>query len=299
MTPEIIAADPAWPYTKAKTAVLAAAAAVIREEGPRAATLKNISNRAGITEPAIFRHFEGVDGLFGGLFHAYERVYQRFAEVYKVEERGIKRLRSATTSIVEYLDAAKDFAYILIHAEQVFRGYPDLRRRITEYKQKDQENALSCIVEGVERGEIRGDVDPLSLASISVGVIYLTVVTWLDSGFAFDLKEVCGHRWVDFERLLSPAAAGKRKPARAHPVPFKPSRSATRVLTSAKLVPVKGGSAKAKAPPKGKAKQAAKPAPRVKASAKATPRGKAADAAKTRAAKTPAVGRAASVKKKK
>ena len=89
MIPEIFSTDSAWPYSKAKTAVLAAASAVIREEGPRAATLKNIATRAGITEPAIFRHFEGVDGLFGGLFSAYERVYERSAEAFAVRRQGL------------------------------------------------------------------------------------------------------------------------------------------------------------------------------------------------------------------
>jgi len=216
MTPEIIAVDPSWPYTKAKTAVLAAAAAVIREDGPRAATLKNIAGRAGITEPAIFRHFNGVDGLFGGLFHAFERVYQRFDEVYHTKESGMARLRTAILSIVDYLAASRDFAYILIHAQQVFRGYPDLRRKIGEYARKDEENALSCITEGVSRGEIRGDVDPLTLASTIIGTVYITAIMWLDSGFAFDLREVCDARWEDLERLISVEQGGKRASPRRH-----------------------------------------------------------------------------------
>jgi TetR/AcrR family fatty acid metabolism transcriptional regulator len=203
MTPEILAADRDWPYSKAKTAVLLAAAAVIREDGPRSATLKNIANRAGITEPAIFRHFDGVDGLFAGLFHAYERVYQRFDEVYVSDEVGLPRFRTAILSIVDYLAAAKDFAYILIHARQVFRGYPDLRRRITDYMLNDQENALACITQGIAKGEIRGDVDPLSIANTVMGMVYMTVIMWIETGFTFDLREVCHHRWEDMERLMA------------------------------------------------------------------------------------------------
>jgi AcrR family transcriptional regulator len=203
MTPDIILLDTDWPYTKAKTAVLTAAAAVIREEGPRAATLKNIASRAGITEPAIFRHFDGVDGLFSGLFDVFERIYQRFDQAYRAEGKGLGRLRAATRSIVDSLAASQDFAYILIHARQVFREYPEFRERISELNAKDYKNAMSCIEEGVKAGEIRSDVDPATIAISLVGGIYTIAILWIESGYAFDLRQVCGERWDDVERLVS------------------------------------------------------------------------------------------------
>src|SRR5512145_738827 len=125
MTSDIILSDADWPYTKAKTAVLSAAAAVIREEGPRAATLKNIASRAGITEPAIFRHFDGVDGLFEGLFSVYERIRARFDAAYRAEGKGLPKLRAAVASVVDSLAASGDFAYLVLNARQVFREYQE------------------------------------------------------------------------------------------------------------------------------------------------------------------------------
>ena len=165
MIPEIFSSDPSWPYSKAKTAVIAAASTVIREEGPRAATLKNIATRAGITEPAIFRHFEGVDGLFEGLFSAYERVYKRSAAVFSGEGKGMAKLREACLAIVESLAASHDFSYIVLHARHVFRGYPELKAKVAENDAKDQAAVLACISEGIKAGEVRTDIDPVSAAS--------------------------------------------------------------------------------------------------------------------------------------
>lgn len=204
MTPDIIAADPSWPYTKAKTAVLSAAAAVISEDGPRAATLKNVASRAGITEPAIFRHFEGIDGLFGGLFDTVERVYDRIAAFYETEEEGLARLRGVILQTVDVFAQARDFAYVILHAEQIFRGYPDLKRRLAELRQRDKAMAMACLLDARARGEIRGDVELDSIAAAVVGMILMTVGGWIDSGYAFDLRAAGALRWSDAERFIGP-----------------------------------------------------------------------------------------------
>lgn len=286
MTPEIILSDTDWPYTKAKTAVLSAAAAVIREEGPRAATLKNIASRAGITEPAIFRHFDGVDGLFAGLFHVYERIYQRFEQAYRSEGKGISRLRSAMRSIVDCLAASHDFAYILIHARQVFREYPELREKISEYGFKDQKSAMSCIEEAVKSGEVRADVDASTIAISLIGGIYMMAILWIESGYAFDLRQVCNDRWEDVERLIATkpssrqrdpkeaAAAKARFAAIFSAKPYsssKPSRASK--AAKAARTEKKGAGKKAKGAKKPQAKAgkpaASKPAASKKSSAKA------------------------------
>jgi Transcriptional regulator len=215
MTPEIFSTDPEWPYSKAKTAVLSAASAVIREEGPRAATLKNIATKAGITEPAIFRHFEGVDGLFDGLFSAYERVYHRCSEAYASDSKGLERLRAAAFAMVDYIASSHDFAYIMVYARHVFRGYPDLRAKVSANDAQDQENVLSCIAEGIKLGEIRSDIDPVSAAVSLIGGIYITAVLWIESGFGFDLREIYKDRWDDFERMVAVKPAPKSREAKA------------------------------------------------------------------------------------
>jgi|GEM_PF-910370 len=283
MTPEIILTDSNWPYTKAKTAVLSAAAAVIREEGPRAATLKNIASRAGITEPAIFRHFDGVDGLFGGLFTVFERIYQRFDEAYRSDGKGLARLRAAIHSIVDSLASSHDFAYILIHGRQVFREYPELRDKISEYNAKDQKSAMNCIEEGVKMGEIRSDVDPSSIAISLIGGIYMIAILWIESGYAFDLRQVCLDRWEDVERLIAtkpssrardPKEAAAAKARFAAIFSAKPARASKASKTSRAAKSAKAGAGKqgkpAKRVPARAAKAAKAAAPKPSASRKAS-----------------------------
>ncbi len=274
MTPEIFASDPSWPYTKAKTAVLTAAAAVIREEGPRAATLKNIATRAGITEPAIFRHFDGVDGLFEGLFSAYERVYERSAAVFAAEGKGMAKLREAAFALVGDIAASRDFAYILLNARHVFRGYPELKARVAENDASDQAAVLACLAEAAKAGELRSDIDPVSAASSLLGGLSVSAAIWIESGFGFDLIEAFGDRWEDFERMVAAKPAPRPREAKAarersaayfplKPAPASKSRASSAKKSAAKPEPKKSKAAKpaAKKPATKSAKAAARKAP--------------------------------------
>lgn len=286
MTPEIFASDPSWPYTKAKTAVIAAASAVIREEGPRAATLKNIAIKAGITEPAIFRHFDGVDGLFGGLFSAYERVYERSAAAFAAEGKGLAKLREASLALVGNLAASGDFAYIVLFARHVFRGYPELKAKVAEHDARDQANVLAGVGEGIKSGDIRSDIDPVSAAVSLMGGVSDTVTLWIESGFGFDLVEAYRDRWDDFERMLSAKPAQKSREAKASSreraaayFPLRPAPASRARAAAAK----KGGATK---PASSKAEQKkAKPAAKAKGSKSAKPAARKAAPAKKPAAK--------------
>jgi AcrR family transcriptional regulator len=249
MTPENFTSDPTWPYSRAKTAVLSAASAVIREDGPRSATLKNIASRAGITEPAIFRHFDGVDGLFGGLFSVYERIYGNSLAAYSAEEQGLEKLRTAVFALVDNIAASRDFAYILVYARHVFRGYPELKAKVAENDSRDQAKILACISEGIKSGEIRSEIDPVSAAVTLVGSIYITSVMWIESGFAFSLREVFADRWDEFERSYATKPAARSRDAKAAArersasfFPLRPQPQGRSKATSAK----KGGKAQAK-----------------------------------------------------
>lgn len=273
MTPDIIASDPSWPYSRAKTAVLSAASAVIREEGPRAATLKNIATRAGITEPAIFRHFDGVDGLFAGLFSVYERVYERSQSIYDGGGRGLSKLREASFACVDKLEESKDFAYILVYARHVFRGYPELKAKVAENDARDQSRILACIAEGLKAGEIRSDLDPVSAAISLIGGLYITAVMWIESGLSFDLREVYSDRWDDFERMVATKPAARSREAKAAArersasfFPLRPAQAKAKPATKRQSKTAKAGAAK---PSAAKSSKTAKAAPKRRIAAKA------------------------------
>ena len=82
---------------------------------------------------------------------------------------GLEKLRAASFAVVDTIAASRDFAYILVYARHVFRGYPELKAQVAANDAKDQERVLACINEGIKAGEVRTDIDPVSAAVSLIG----------------------------------------------------------------------------------------------------------------------------------
>lgn len=202
MSPDLFLTSAEWPYTKAKTSVLLAAAAVIRELGPRSATLKNIAHRAGITEPAIFRHFDGVDGLFAGLFSVCELFYKKTSEIYSSAQPGIDGYLASTREALGLMASFGDFAYLIVNSLQVFSGYEDLRIKTKALRAHDQRFGTGALVKMVELGELKAGVPLETVGLAMMGMLHMTMVGWLESEPQFDLVEVGLGRITSFLPLV-------------------------------------------------------------------------------------------------
>jgi len=170
-----------WPYSKAKSALLRSAAVVIRERGPRSATLKNVAGKAGVTEPAIFRHFDGVDGVFMSLHTVSELFYNHFIGCFKNGAGvGFDRLESAFDSIFGTLKEYPDFAYIIARPDPVFRQYPKLKEKVAETDALLNGGILACLKEAKTAGQLVTGVDPDALTTVFAGALFQVMSAWLD-----------------------------------------------------------------------------------------------------------------------
>jgi len=272
-----------WPYSKAKSTLLRSAAVVIRERGPRSATLKNIAGKANVTEPAIFRHFDGVDGVFQSLFAVVELFYGRFVETFKDDEaRGLDRLEVATARIFAMVRENPDFAYTVAKPDPIFRQYPKLASRIMELDAKLRNSVLDCLKEAKSAGQFVAGVDPEALAQAVYGSLFQVMYAWLEDTGGYDPRK-------EGKKTLGWLLAIVRKPGtevKLTPKPFeKPvSKPVAKPVVKPAAKPLAKPAAKpaVKAADKPVAKPAAKPAakPVAKPVAKAATKPAAKPAAK-------------------
>ncbi|MBN2874704.1 MAG: TetR/AcrR family transcriptional regulator [Spirochaetales bacterium] len=179
-----------WPYSKAKSALLRSAATVIREQGPRSATLKNIAAKAGVTEPAIFRHFDGVDGVFQSLFSVVELFYGRFVQLFKDEEStGLDRLEAGSAKLFATIKDNADFAYIMAKPDPVFRQYPKMHSRMQELDAQFRAVIVESLKGARSGGQLIAGVDLESTATAVIGVIFQVMYAWLENVDGMDPRK--------------------------------------------------------------------------------------------------------------
>lgn len=278
-----------WPFTKAKSSLLRASSQVMREGGPRAATLKNIAAEAGVTEPAIFRHFDGVDGLFESLFKVVELFFDEFQGYYKQDGLyGLDRLEAAYMDIIAGLKANEDFCYLVVHPDPIFSQYPKLKARLRELKERDKVAVMECIKEAKAKGQLLASVEPEAAAFALVGSALLTLQAWVVDPKAIDPLKTCRKLWGDLRAAMAtaagrvskapkeprsfavPTAAPDAPRAKTGPKPKADGKQAKAPAAKAKAAEPKSA-AKAAKPVTKEAKPAAKAKAAPKAAAKASP----------------------------
>lgn len=257
-----------WPYSKAKSALLRSAAIVMREEGPRAATLKNIASKAGVTEPAIFRHFDGVDGLFQSLFDVVELFFDKFQQYYKSAEfAGLERFENAYYQILAVLKDNADFSYLITQPDAIFRQYPKLRQRLADLKARDKDSVVACIKEAKAKGQLVNGADVEAVAMSVVGATILSINAWVMNNDAVDIVKEGRRVWTAVRTLVQNPSY--KPPVRVQPAKALSAKAPAGKAPSVKAPAVKAPPAKApppkqKAPAKAAAKAPAKPAPKKK-----------------------------------
>ncbi|MBN1520740.1 MAG: TetR/AcrR family transcriptional regulator [Spirochaetales bacterium] len=195
-----------WPFSKAKTSLLRAAALVMREEGPRSATLKNIAARAGVTEPAIFRHFAGVDGLFEALFTVVEFFFRRLeVRFLDCDTPGLERLHAAYEDLVDVLQDSVEFGYLVIHADPIFRQYAALRQRLEDIRAASRERVIDCLREAQDIGQIPADMDVDTLAVSLIGAVALLLTEWSRGNDMIDPSASMRRVWEGVRSIFSVA----------------------------------------------------------------------------------------------
>lgn len=221
-----------WPYSKAKSALLRSAAVVMRERGPRSATLKNIAGKAGVTEPAIFRHFDGVDGVFHSLFTVSELFYGKFVECFKDEEYvGLDRLEASADRILAILKDYPDFAYIIAKPDPIYRQYPKLKTMLEKLDAALKAAVLECLKEAKAAGQLVPAVEAEAYATALIGALFQVMYAWVENIDSYDPRK-------EGKKILGILFALARKPGLesnvAKPKAAKPAVAKPKVAKTTK-----------------------------------------------------------------
>lgn len=174
--------------TERQQEIIQVALDLINDKGIQGLTIKNISKKIGISEPAIYRHFENKIEI---LIAILDILKQNARKTFETE------LNSNSTSLekIEHLFsihfnsfASNPSMISVIFSEELFRGEPLLINKITEVIDKNATILTKIIQQGQQNNEIRDDVSADHLAVMVMGTLRLFVKIWQFSGYRFNVK---------------------------------------------------------------------------------------------------------------
>ncbi len=151
---------------------------IIAKKGIQGLTIKNLSKEIGISEPAIYRHFESKTDILLAILKNFEEVSSFMNEAMKVGNgTTISKIEFMFSKIIEIFSLEPSHISV-IFSEEIFKNEEVLKDKIVEIMNSKQKSIEDLLIEGQRKGEIRDDIDYKTLALIVIGSLRLIVKQW-------------------------------------------------------------------------------------------------------------------------
>ncbi|MDD4538269.1 MAG: TetR/AcrR family transcriptional regulator [Lentisphaeria bacterium] len=158
-------------------------------------TIKNLSLRLGVTEPAIYRHF-------ANKFEIVQAMIASFDEAADNEITAADRAKDGLDGVMAFVESrfrlvvAKPSLAQVMFAEEIFMNDAELSAQMLAMMHKHMGRLRSMLLAARQAGEVRSDVSPDIMLRLIMGPVRLLIKQWGMSGYGFDLASK-GHELID------------------------------------------------------------------------------------------------------
>ncbi|NIA05207.1 MAG: TetR family transcriptional regulator [Proteobacteria bacterium] len=156
--------------------ILTAALEIVAAEGSRALTMKRVARAVGVTEAAIYRHFENKRHLLLALYgYVKELLLSELSPVLAEELPAPERLALFVETMLDYLSKHKGINLILL-AETIYHQDEELRKAMLDIFSSFRELARTLIMAGMTSGDFRRDIDIDGFATFLSGMMQSVLI---------------------------------------------------------------------------------------------------------------------------
>ncbi len=167
-----------------RSQILDAALAIVHADGIHSLTLREISDRVGVSEAALFRHFKSKEDIVDSLaslvfednqfFPHGEGPWEAMENMMKWQLENFQRNPMHTS---------------ILFQEDIFREFPSVKERF-DLRRSSRSSLISQLIrEGKASGAFSSNVDAESFSLLFMGGLRLAVLEWRHAGFSYDLRE--------------------------------------------------------------------------------------------------------------
>lgn len=151
---------------------------IISTIGIQGLTIKNLSKRIGISEPAIYRHYENkISILLAILDYFKSSGEQMFRKQANMDDSPLKKIENIFEG--HFLAFERNPSLVsVIFSEEIFRNEPILQEKIAEIMDRNSNVIKALVAEGQAKREIKADIESKYLTLIIIGSLRMLVKKW-------------------------------------------------------------------------------------------------------------------------
>jgi AcrR family transcriptional regulator len=185
--------------TERQKEIIEKAIKIIAEDGIQSLTIKNLSKAVGVTEAALYRHYENKQSIIMSIIDHFEEFSRTGSgEVPSSPIEGMKHfLMSRYDKFISNPELSK-----VMFSEAIFLNDKDISERMRLLIHGHRVELEALIDSAKKEGLIKKDIETRSLFRMIVGSMRLLVTQWCYNGYSFDLKEEGTVLWNNIEKLI-------------------------------------------------------------------------------------------------
>lgn len=162
---------------------------LIATKGIQGFTIKNLSKELGISEPAIYRHFENKTAILVSILDNFKEMIGMMSFLFSdPDTSAMSKIELMFTMMLDIFTEEPSIISV-IFSEEIFKNNIILKDKIIEIQNGHQSKIEEIIEIGQTDHNVRNDIDKSSLALIFMGAFRLLVKRWDLNNHNFNLKE--------------------------------------------------------------------------------------------------------------
>lgn len=161
---------------------------LISSRGIQGLTMKNLSKEIGISEPAIYRHYENKIEILVSILDYFSSTTQTifFSEMQK-EGTSLEKIERIFINHFKAFSETPSLVAV-IFSEEIFRNEPLLSEKVKEIMERNSKVIQTILEEGMLNGEIDPVYNVQHLSILIMGSLRLLIKQWQMADFNFDLQ---------------------------------------------------------------------------------------------------------------
>ena len=164
--------------TERQIQIIESALELIAEKGIQGMTIKNLSKKIGVSEPAIYRHFESKSAILLSILNNFKQMAGMMAGMIPtIEGTAFDKIEFMFSKIIQLFIDSPSYVSV-IFSEEIFKNDDKLKKNIIDVLDQNEQTIEGIIREGQKNGDTRTDIDSKNLATIVMGSLRFLVKQW-------------------------------------------------------------------------------------------------------------------------
>ncbi len=167
--------------------ILDASLNLIKEGGIQNLTMKRISQKVGISEQAIYRHYRSKQDILCTIINHFnshfESVFESVKKIAVIEER----MQAFIDGHLNYFQANPATAAV-IFSEEIFQYDSVLAKKVNKLVERRIEVITKFVRAAQSEGKFKPELKADDIAYIFLGSLRFLVTTWRLGGFKYDIR---------------------------------------------------------------------------------------------------------------